>query len=200
MDVGRNIHRSRKRQGLTLDVLARGSGVSRAMLSDVERGNRSPTIKILSQIAVGLGLTVSELLAEAAPDALHIERADQHPVVFDEASGVQRTTLASPWLRRGLELVWYTLPGGACMRRSPEAVWYSANGGSRSGPFPPNPHGTLEHIAVVAGRATLRVGEVETLLRAGDAVSYRLVDEVRLDNGAKTPCRLSLLIDTGERP
>ena len=195
MDVGANIHRWRKRQGLTLEVLARGSGVSRAMLSDVERGRRSPTIKILAQIAVGLGCPVSALIEEPVPDGLHVERAAQHPVVEDDRTGVVRRTLSGPLLD-GLELVWYELPAGTAMRRGPEAVWYETPSGRRSGPFPPNPHGTVEHVAVIAGRVDLTHGDATETLRTGDSANYRLIDELRFHNPGRSACRLTLLIDT----
>lgn len=196
MDVGTNIHRWRTRQSLTLEVLARGSGVSRAMLSDVERGNRSPTIKILSQIAIGLGCSVSELIEEPAPDAVHIERADQHPVVDDDTSGVTRQTLASPLLRRGLEVVWYTLPAGASMRRGTEAVWYRLPRRKPSGPFPPNPHGTVEHVTVMKGRVGYATTHTSGSLRVGDVISYRLTNEITFTNIGSSECRLSMLLDT----
>jgi len=196
VDVGANIRRWRTRQGLTLEVLARGSGVSRAMLSDVERGNRSPTIKILAQIAVGLGCSVSALLEEPVPDAVHVERADQHPVVVDPPTGVTRQTLASPLLRRGLEAVWYTLPAGASMRRGPEAVIYQLPRRKPSGPFPPNPHGTVEHVTVLKGRIRFEARNASGSLRPGDVISYRLTDEIVFTNAGSADCRLSMLLDT----
>ncbi len=49
---------------LTLEALAERAGVSRAMISDIERDVKNPTIKVLSQIAEGLKCTVSSLLGE----------------------------------------------------------------------------------------------------------------------------------------
>ncbi len=209
MNVGETIRRFRKQQGQTLEVLARGSGVSRAMLSDVERGQKSPTINILAQIAVGLGTTVSELLQEPSPEAAHIEPAARHPRIIDEKSGVVRTTLSSPLLPRGVELVWYDLPPGLVMRRGPRAVWYAPPRMKASGPFPPNPRGTLEHVAVLKGRVRFSRHAFETDasstdsapaepvdLKVGDSVSYRLFDEVRFENAGSGECRLSLFLDT----
>lgn len=196
MDVGETIRSRRKRQGLTLAVLARGSGVSRAMLSDVERGQRSPTVKILAQIATGLGCRVADLLAEPEPERIHLERAPHHAVVLDEQTGVERRTLASPLLSPGLEVVQYILPGGVTMRRGPEAVWYVSGDDHASGPFPPNPYGTVEHVALVKGRVVCRARDETFTLRVGDAVNYRIVDEVELRNVGRGDAHLSLLIDT----
>jgi len=196
MDIGRTIHGRRKRMGLTLEVLARGSGVSRAMLSDVERGRRSPTIKILSQIAVGLGCRTAELVEEPGPETVHVEPADQHPLVLDDATGVIRRTLAAPLLARGLEVVRYELPAGSWMRRSTVAVRYGNAAGASSLSFPPNPYGTVEHVTVARGSVELLAGDVQQTLGPGDSINYRLTQEIELRNDAHEGAELALIIDT----
>ena len=195
-DVGTAVKARRARLGLTLEVLARGSGVSRAMLSDVERGQRSPTLKILSQIAMGLGCRVTDLLSEAPGHELHVELADQHPLVLDEGSGVARRSLPSPLLRAGLELVRYELPVGAAIERGPEAVRYTSPAGATSGVYPPNPRGSVEHLTVEAGSVSFDDAERRLTLQPGDSVSYRLLLVVRLVNEGDVPARLALLLDT----
>lgn len=197
MDVGANIRRRRARLGLTLAVLARGSGVSRAMLSDVERGRRSPTVKILTQIAIGLGCRVADLLEDPPSRQPHVETAARHARVLDETTGVERVTLAAPYLTRGLEVVLYRLPAGTTMRRGPEAVTYVTRDGQGAGPFPPNPPGTAEHLTVVRGRVSLAWRDRVWELGVGDAVNYRLDEDVVLGNPGRHDCQLSLLIDPG---
>jgi transcriptional regulator with XRE-family HTH domain len=194
--VGAAVKSRRLGLGLTLEVLARGSGVSRAMLSDVERGNRSPTIKILSQIAMGLGCRVADLVDEPVPDRPQVLRAAQHAVVVDEISGVERRTLASPWLPSGVELVRYTLPAGARMTRGPVEVRYVAADGTASGPYPPNPLGSREHVTLELGRVRFDVGEEGADLRVGDTVAYRLTGDHTFLNQGRRPCRLAFLLDT----
>jgi len=63
-EIGGNIHARRLRRGLTLQDLADETGVSRAMISEIERGSKNPTVRIALQLAAGLGCTVSELLGE----------------------------------------------------------------------------------------------------------------------------------------
>jgi transcriptional regulator with XRE-family HTH domain len=196
LDVGPRIHQLRSSQGLTLQVLARGSGVSRAMLSDVERGHRSPTVKILSQIAVGLGCPVSQLLEEDAPNKIRVERTAQHPTVIDELTGVERRSLASPDLPAGLELVWYVLPPGSAMCRGPDEVRYIGADAQESGSFPPNPHGSGEHVTVVAGRVSLSDSDSSRVLRVGDSASYQLTRPVVFTNPGRSPSRLLLLLNT----
>ncbi|MCC7345992.1 MAG: helix-turn-helix transcriptional regulator, partial [Variibacter sp.] len=69
----------RAAQALTLDALAERSGVSRSMISLIERGESSPTASVLHRLATGLGVTLAALFAEEArPDAAPVaRRADQ---------------------------------------------------------------------------------------------------------------------------
>src|SRR6185295_646829 len=60
--VGRRVHALRDAMGLSLRELAERSGVSAPMLSQVERGETSPTIAVAVKIAAGLDLTLSQLL------------------------------------------------------------------------------------------------------------------------------------------
>ena len=70
-DVGAQIRARRQQQGLTLDALAQRSGVSSAMLSEVERSVKNPTVKLAWQIARALGCSLTELLDEpGAPTRL----------------------------------------------------------------------------------------------------------------------------------
>lgn len=101
-------------RGLTLDGLAERSGVSRSMISLVERGQSSPTASVLERLAAGLGVTLATLFAEA-------ERADADPVVrradqiawTDPATGYRRRNLSPPGYPSPIELVEVELPPGA---------------------------------------------------------------------------------------
>jgi len=145
---------------------------------------------------VGLGCQVAQLFEEETPARPLIQRADQHPLVAHKASGVERRTLPTPDLPPGIELVWYLLPAGTAMERGPDAVAYVCAQGKRSAPFPPNPHGSGEHITVLSGSVTLTDPEGSRVLKVGDCASYRLTRPVTLTNTTSRPCRLSLLLDT----
>lgn len=64
-DIAGNLRQLRRRQGLSLEQLAQLSGVSRAMLGQIETGKSSPTVALLSKVASALGLPLAALLAEA---------------------------------------------------------------------------------------------------------------------------------------
>src|SRR3977135_2289248 len=87
----------RSAAGLTLEALAESSGVSRSMISLIERGESSPTANVLDRLAAGLGVTMASLFdqnpkAEASPLA---RRADQESWT-DPETGYTRRNLSPP--------------------------------------------------------------------------------------------------------
>ncbi|MCL2449940.1 MAG: helix-turn-helix domain-containing protein, partial [Polyangiaceae bacterium] len=81
--MGDNLRNLRRGRGLSLEKLARASGVSRAMLSQVELGRSAPTINVLWKIARALGVPFSALITET----------EVQPVVLRQA---QAKLLTSP--------------------------------------------------------------------------------------------------------
>ncbi|MFD6456078.1 helix-turn-helix domain-containing protein, partial [Nocardia sp. NPDC060220] len=83
---GRNVRRRREEAGLTLEQLSTQSSVSRAMLSKVERGEKSPTIGVASRIAHALDASLSDLVGGAAAAASGVAvvlRKNDRPVFRD---------------------------------------------------------------------------------------------------------------------
>ncbi|AWO76593.1 hypothetical protein C1N76_19065 (plasmid) [Geobacillus thermoleovorans] len=66
MSFGENVKKARKSKSLSLQELSDRCGVSRSMLSQIERGEKNPTIQVACQIAEGLDMTLSQLLGEDA--------------------------------------------------------------------------------------------------------------------------------------
>ncbi|HRD33332.1 MAG TPA: XRE family transcriptional regulator [Rhodocyclaceae bacterium] len=79
--VGANLRRFRARQQLTLDALARRSGVSRAMLGQIELGRSTPSIAIVWKIARALDISVTSFLGEALVERDVLIRAADSAVV-----------------------------------------------------------------------------------------------------------------------
>lgn len=182
MDLPRQIRSRRAALGLTLDGLAERSGVSRAMLSEIERGTKNPTIRVVAQIAEGLACTVSALLGEPTPAAgeLVVVRAGERATLLDPASGVARAQLAPPLLRRGLEVLWYDLPPG-----------------EETGEFPPHRPGVEEHLTLLRGALDCRIGNRRLALATGDALWFRADVPHGFRNPGREPCAYLLLIAAG---
>jgi transcriptional regulator with XRE-family HTH domain len=103
---------ARQARGLSVSALAEHSGVSRAMIAKVERGDAQPTAVLLARLASAIGMTMSELVARAEDGGGRLVRAADQPVWTDPASGYRRRAV-SPASGRPLELVEIELPAGA---------------------------------------------------------------------------------------
>src|SRR6266536_3633121 len=85
--IAARVRELRAARELTLDALAERSGVSRAMISRVERGESSPTAVVLDKIATGLGVVLAALFDVAPPEPAPVARRAEQPVWRDPASG-----------------------------------------------------------------------------------------------------------------
>lgn len=178
-DLGATVRRRRLALGLSLEALAEASGVSAAMLSEVERSVKNPTVKLAYQIARALGCSLTELLDEGAPKPPMIVRAPERLALVDPESGVERYSLSPEMLRRGLELVSYTLPPR-----------------TSAGEMEPNRAGLLEHVTVTSGTLTIVLGGTSHELQTGDGVTYDPQVTVEYRNDARRSCTFVLLSDS----
>ena len=152
--VGANLRRLRTRRGLSLERLAHKSGVSRAMLSQVELGKSAPTINVLWKVARALGVTFSALLST---------NLDASPVLLRESSAKRLSSLDGSFSSRALfpfdrprRVEFYEL------RLKPHTVEEAD----------PHPAGTAENIVVNAGAVTITVGSSAHELNQGDALLF----------------------------
>ena len=146
----------RDSMGLSLRELAERTGVSAPMLSQVERGETSPTLAVAGRIATGLDLTLSQLL--------RLDEAE-HVVVVRAGDGRSRT-------RGGhrLEELTPPLPG----QRADVSRHALKAGGATGGPGDPPLHepGARETAVVLSGALTLVAEGRDHELEAGDAVTF----------------------------
>jgi transcriptional regulator with XRE-family HTH domain len=159
--LARRLRGLRAARGLTLDALAARAGVSRAMISLVERGESSPTAVVLDRLAAGLGVTLAALFADdpragASPVARRAEQATWR----DPASGYVRRNLSPPEFPSPLELVEVVLPGGA-------RVAYDAPATARA-------VGISQQLWVLDGAVEVTAGPVTHRLGAGDCLAMRV--------------------------
>jgi transcriptional regulator with XRE-family HTH domain len=106
----------RQQQGLSLEALAEQSGVSRSMISLIERGETSPTAVVLEKLAVGLAVPFASLFDTPTPVADVVRgviqrRADQSDW-HDPASGYVRRNLSPPGTDQPMQLVEVVFPPG----------------------------------------------------------------------------------------
>jgi transcriptional regulator with XRE-family HTH domain len=97
---------------LSITALAERSGVSRAMIGKIERGEAQPTAALLLRLSAALGITLTELIARAEGDDRRLVRARDQPIWVDPGSGYRRRAVSPP-AGGPLELVEVELPAGA---------------------------------------------------------------------------------------
>jgi transcriptional regulator with XRE-family HTH domain len=106
------LHAARLARDLSAGALAERSGVSRAMIGKIERGEAQPTAALLGRLSAALGMTLSELVARAEGGGRQLVRAVDQPVWTDPGTGYRRRAV-SPAPGGPLELVDVELPAGA---------------------------------------------------------------------------------------
>ncbi len=151
--VAENLRRKRKSRGMSLDDLARSSGVSRAALSQVETCKTNPTVGLLWKIAVGLGVPFADLIGEAKSGTSVLRRGEAQ--VLRSLDGKLESRPLTP--------------AGASPLVELYELRLSSRSTHRSEPHAP---GTHEFVVVLSGALKLHVdGEIHELL-AGDSVSF----------------------------
>lgn len=181
MELGEAIKARRLERGLTLDGLAERAGVSRGMLSEIERGVKNPTIRIVAQIAAALGTTVARLIGEDAAEdegGPTIVRAAARRTLLDPQTGVAQQDLAPDYRRLGVAVGWWTIPPGGA-----------------TGPLPPERPGTVAQLVVVRGPLRCRLGTRDHALDSGDALFFAADLPHSFANPGDAPCDYLLIVD-----
>jgi transcriptional regulator with XRE-family HTH domain len=156
--IGPRIRALREAMDLSLRDLAERSGVSAPMLSQVERGETSPTLQVASRIASGLELRLSQLLRLDEDGAVAIVRADERRQGPHTTPGHSYEILTPPLPGQRAELSRHTLSAGA------------ATGGP--GDPPMHEPGSRETALVQSGRVVLICDGQRHELDAGDCVTF----------------------------
>jgi transcriptional regulator with XRE-family HTH domain len=175
--LGARVKEFRRRRGLTLEDLAERAGVSRAMISKVERGEKNPTLVVTAKVAEGLGVTLSELLGEEERREVVVVPRERRMVMRDPETGFERQLLSPTFGGRGVEFVRNVVPHG-----------------STSGGFPPHRRGVEEYVVVEKGRLRAIIRGEEHLLEEGDALYFEADVSHRFDNVGDRECSYYLVV------
>src|SRR6476620_7689939 len=174
IQIGPRVRALREAMDLSLRDLAERSGVSAPMLSQVERGETSPTLAVATRIAKGLELTLSQLL--------RLDE-DRHVVVVRRGEGRKRR-------RSGhrVEELTPPLPG----QRADVSVHRLDPGAVTGGPGDPPLHepGSRETAVVLDGTPTLVVDGERRELRTGDSVTFDADLGHHFENNGDGPAEL----------
>jgi transcriptional regulator with XRE-family HTH domain len=181
--VGPRVRALREAGGMSLRDLAERSGVSAPMLSQVERGETSPTLQVAARIANGLQLRLSQLL-----------RLDETGSVSIVRRGERRTGGAGG---HGYEILTPPLPG----QRAEVSRHTLAPGAATGGPGDPPMHepGARETAIVERGAVELVIDGAEHALGAGDCVTFDADLPHHFENRGEEEAVLLAILSAGLR-
>ncbi len=183
--LGVRVRALREAMELSLRDLARRSGVSAPMLSQVERGETSPTLQVATRIAHGLELRLSQLLRLDEGGAVTIVRGGERRTGPPGASGHTYEILTPPLPGQRAELSRHTLSAGAVT----------------GGPGDPPMHepGSRETALVQAGTVVLHCDGARHELIAGDCVTFDADLPHHFENPATSEAVLLAVVSAGLR-
>ncbi len=158
--LGKHLQQIRKEKKLTLEQLSQKSGVSRSMLSQIERGQANPTFGTLWNLSRALGLDMSELVEEFESSGpisgkIDVLLAADTPRISNTQNGCTLAILG-PHDQVG-QFEWYEL------QIEPDGILDSQ----------PHTQGTREHLTVLQGAAEVTSGDQTIQLNVGDTGRYK---------------------------
>jgi len=177
-EVGAILQRLRLARGLTLEDLSRIAGVSKSMLSQIEREKANPTIAITWRLANALGVKIGELLSSETREAESIRVIDAHetPTLPGSHAGYVLRILGPMELAGQYE--WYELtlaPGGELASQAHDP-------------------GTNEHLTVLHGALEVEIGGNKRRVKTGGTARYAADQNHALRNIGKTEAKALLVV------
>lgn len=170
--IAQRLSALRAERGWSLDLLATKTGISRATLSRLERGELSPTATLLNKLCAQYGWTASRLMAEAETGPPTVVRAPEQVIWKDPATEFVRRVVSPPHPNLKGELVEITLPPGS-------PVTYDVS------PVP----GLEHHLWMLDGALSLEIEGTQYRLKKGDCLRYVLFGPSRFECVSKSPAR-----------
>jgi transcriptional regulator with XRE-family HTH domain len=178
--IAERVRDLRAARALSLDALAARSGVSRSMISLIERGESSPTAVVLEKLAAGLGVTMTAMFDAPRSDAViggPVARRDEQPVWRDPGSGYVRRNVSPAAVPQPMQIAEVEFPPrsrvafetGARDLRIHQQVW------------------------VLEGTIEITVGDEHHRLRDGDCLAMQLDRPTMFHNPTRKPARYAVV-------
>lgn len=173
--ISMNLKRIREEKKLSLDKVAKMTGVSKSMLGQIERGDSNPTITTVWKIANGLKVSFTTLLSQLQSDTDIVTKEDVKPLIEDK--GKYRVYPFFPYEDgRRFEIYKVEIEKGGYLSAEPH--------GQR----------TYEFITVFDGEITIRVDDDEYTVKEGDSIRFRADKPHAYHNSGNKLTRVSLVI------
>jgi transcriptional regulator with XRE-family HTH domain len=185
--IASRVRELRSNRGLSLDALASKSGVSRSMISVIERGESSPTAVVLEKLATGLGVMLASLFedpaAVAPTPAGPVARRDEQPQWRDPASGYLRRNISPSGVPQPLRIVEVHFP--------PRSSVAFENSGRDLRIY--------QQVWVLEGTMDITLGAEQHRLREGDCIAMQLDQPTMFHNPGRKPARY-VVVTASEPP
>src|SRR5262245_44655520 len=179
--IAARVRALRAERAMSLEALAERSGVSRSMISLVERGETSATAVVLEKLAAGLDVTLAAMFEQAADPAQPVARKADQPVWRDPASDYVRRNVSPGSDVTPIQIVEVAFPPGA-------HVAYETG---RRQPL-------IHHqVWVLQGEIEVTVGAAQYQLAAGDCLAFVLDRPTAYRNRGRKPARYAVVIVAG---
>ena len=179
--IAERVRELRAERGLSLDALANISGVSRSMISLIERGESSPTAVVLEKLATGLGVVLVSLFdepAKAKAPGGPVARRDDQPLWKDPASGYLRRNVSPSGVPQPMQIVEVQFPPGG------RVAFESGVRDTR----------VYQQVWVLAGAIDITLGTDRHRLREGDCLAMQLDQPTMFHNPTREPARYAVVI------
>jgi len=185
--IAERVHALRTGRRLSLDGLAGKSGVSRSMISLIERGESSPTAVVLEKLATGLGVTLAALFdppAATRGSSDPVSRRDDQPAWRDPGSGYVRRNVSPPGVPQPMQIVEVCFPAGG-------RVAFESGGRDVR---------VHQQVWVLDGTIDVTVGEARHRLHEGDCLAMQLDCPTMFHNPTRKPTRYAVVIASEPAP
>lgn len=176
--LGERMKALRSARAMTLDDLAQRAGVSRAMISRIERGEASPTAQLLARLCGALGTTLSRFFAPDEPASEPLRRRDEQRIWRDPATGYLRRSVSPDGTGSPVDVVEVEFPPGASVIFGPQQF----------------DDGQTQHLWLLEGRLTMKAGDTTHALEPGDCLFMRLADSHSFQNPHGEPARYAVIL------
>lgn len=180
--IADRVRELRAARGLSLEALSSATGVSRSMISLIERGESSPTAVLLEKLAAGLGVPLAALFDAPASAAVvprgPVARRDDQPEWRDPASGYVRRNVSPPGAPQPMQIVEVRFPAGGRV---------AFDIGARDARV-------HQQVWVLEGTIDITVGAERHRLREGDCLAMRLDGPTMFHNPTRKPTRYAVVI------
>lgn len=154
--IGEILQRLRIEQSLTLDELSRAAGVSKSMLSEIERERANPTIAVAWRLANALGISLDKLFSQtiAVTEPIRVFKAHDMPVLVNSQDKYQ-LRICGPMELAG-KFEWYEL----CLSAGGQLV------------SPGHDSGTFEVLSVTQGAIEIQTAGASRKIKTGEMARY----------------------------